>query len=54
MKAHLQLVGFKLADPRVARLVLFGLMLALAVLTHGSVAYADDCPGGSGGGCGGG
>jgi hypothetical protein len=54
MKARLQLAAIKLANPRVIRMVLLGLMLALAVLAPGSVAFADDCPGGSGGGCSGG
>ena len=51
MKARLQLAMIKLADPRAIRVVLLGLMLLLAALAPGSVAFADDCPGGSGGGC---
>jgi hypothetical protein len=54
MKARFQLAMIKVANPRVIRMVLLGLMLALAVLAPGSVALADDCPGGSGGSCGGG
>ena len=54
MKTRFQLGMLKLTDPRVLRVVLFGLMLALAALAHGSVAYANNCPGGSGGGCSGG
>lgn len=54
MKAHIQLGLLRLANPLAIRVVLFGLMVALAALAHSSVAYADSCPGGSGGSCGGG
>jgi hypothetical protein len=54
MKARVQLGLLRLADPRVIRAVLLGLMVAAMVLAQGSVAHADPCPGGSGGGCGGG
>lgn len=55
MKAQVQLGLLKLADPRMARIIVFVLMLALVMLGRGSVVYADNCPGGAGGGsCGGG
>ena len=55
MKLYVQLGLLKLADPRVARLLLLGLILMLALLGGSSTVYADGCPGGAGGGsCGGG
>jgi len=54
MKAHIQLGLLKLADPRVIRVLLIGLTLALALLAGGSVIYAGDCPASGTGGCGGG
>ncbi len=52
MKAQVKLYLLKMADPRLVRVVLFGLMLAFALLSHGSVVHADPCGGTSG--CGGG
>ncbi len=52
MKARIKLNLLKAGDPRLVRVVLFGLMLALALLSHGSVVHADPC--GSTSGCDGG
>ncbi len=43
MKAQITLNLLKAADPRFVRIVLFGLMLALVMLSHGSVVHADPC-----------
>ena len=53
MRARIQFALLRMIDPRIARIVLFGLMLALAMLGHGSVVHADPC-GGTGGCSGGG
>jgi hypothetical protein len=50
MKARIQVGLCKLADPRVARVLLVGLALTLMLLVPQSAIYA--CPGGSNGGCG--
>jgi hypothetical protein len=47
MKAHIQLGLLKLADPRIVRVLLVGLTLALALLAGSSVVYA--IPDGAGG-----
>jgi hypothetical protein len=52
MKARIQYGLLRVADPRIARIILFGLMLALAMLGHGSAVHADPC--GATTGCGGG
>jgi hypothetical protein len=52
MKARIQVGLLKLQDPRVIRVVLVGLALALMLLAPHATIYA--CPGGSSGGCGGG
>jgi hypothetical protein len=49
MKARMQVGLIKLSNPRVVRILLVGLALAMALLGPGAVAYAD--PGGCGGGC---
>jgi hypothetical protein len=54
MKTRIQLNLIKLSDPRVIRVLLLGLMLAMLLLGHGSIAHADSCPAGSNGGCSGG
>jgi hypothetical protein len=54
MKARIQFGLWKLADPRVVRILLVGLTLALTLLAGSSVIYAGDCPAGGGGACGGG
>ena len=54
MKTRIRLNLIKLSDPRVIRALLLGLTLALLLLGHGSIAYANSCPAGSNGGCGGG
>jgi hypothetical protein len=54
MKTRVQVALIKLADPRLVRMLLIGLTLALVLLSHTSVSWADTCPGGSGGGCDGG
>jgi hypothetical protein len=51
MKARIQVGLFKLADPRVTRVVLAGLALALMLVAPHFVVPA--CPAGSNGGCGG-
>ncbi len=53
MKARIKLNLLKLSDPRVVRAILFLLMLAVTLLSHGSVS-AQDCPGGGTSGCDGG
>jgi hypothetical protein len=50
MKARIQVGLVKLSDPRVARALLIGLMVALALLGTGSATFACT-PGGAGGGC---
>jgi hypothetical protein len=52
MKAQIQLGLLKLADPRLVQVLLVGLTLALAVLAHTGVVYAEPIAGGgpSGGG----
>ena len=53
MKAHIQFYLLKLTAPRaVQALLIISLILALALLSHNSVVYAN--PAGCGGGCGGG
>lgn len=53
MKARIQLATVKLLDPRVVRLLITVLILALAIFAPTSAAYATACPGGaSGGACG--
>ena len=52
MKARIQLNLLKLADPRVVRVLLVGLTLALTLLAGTGVVYAEPIGGGgtSGGG----
>jgi len=52
MKAHVQSGLLKLADPRVVRVLLIGLTLALTLLAGTGIAYANPAAGGgtSGGG----
>lgn len=52
MKAHIQVGLLRLADPRVVRALLVGLTLALALLAHTGVVYAE--PICDNGGCSGG
>ncbi len=52
MKARIQVGLSKLQDPRVVRVALVSLALALMLLAPHAAVYA--CPGGSSGGCGGG
>jgi hypothetical protein len=52
MKARIQIGLLKLVDPRVVRVLLVGLTLALMLLAHTGVVYAT--PDGNSGGCGGG
>ena len=47
MKAQFQLSLLKLADPRIVRVLLVGLTLALTLLAGSSVVYAS--PDGAGG-----
>ncbi len=53
MKTRIQLTLIKLSDPRMIRALLLGLVLALMLLGQGSIAYANTCPSGDNGGCGG-
>jgi len=52
MKAHIQFGLLKLTDPRVVRVLLVGLTLALALLASTGTVYANPIVGGgtSGGG----
>jgi hypothetical protein len=52
MKAQIQLGLLKLANPRLVRALLVGLTLALVLLGHTGIAYANPAAGGgtSGGG----
>ena len=52
MKTQVQLALVKLADPRVIRVLLIGLMLALTLLGTSGVVHAEPC--GSNTGCSGG
>jgi len=52
MKARIQLGLLKFADPRVVRVLLVGLTMALTLLAGTGVVYAE--PIGGSGGCGGG
>ena len=52
MKTRVQLGLLKLADPRVARFLLLGLMVALMLLGYAGEVHADPVCGE--GGCGGG
>jgi hypothetical protein len=52
MKARIQLGLLKLANPRLVRVLLVGLTLALTLLAGNSVIYA--CPASGSGICGGG
>jgi hypothetical protein len=52
MKARIQLGLLKVADPRIIRVLLVGLTLALTLLASTGVVYAT--PIGGGDGCGGG
>jgi hypothetical protein len=52
MKARIQFGLLKLADPRVVRVLLVGLTLALTLLASTGIVYAN--PDGGGTGCGGG
>jgi hypothetical protein len=52
MKSHIQFGLLKVADPRMVRVLLVGLTLALTLLTPVGVVYAN--PAGGSGGCGGG
>ena len=52
MKARIQFGLLKVTDPRVVRVVLIGLTLALTLLAHAGLVYA--APASGGGGCGGG
>jgi hypothetical protein len=52
MKARIQVGLVKLSNPRVIRIAMVGLALALALLGHPGVAFAE--PSGGDGGCGGG
>jgi hypothetical protein len=54
MKARIQFGLLKLANPRLVRVLLIGLTLALALLGHSSVIYGCYSPSGTDGGCGGG
>jgi hypothetical protein len=54
MKARIQFGLLKLADPRVIRVLLVGLTLALTLLAHSSVIYGCYVPDGATDGCGGG
>jgi hypothetical protein len=51
MKARMQVALIKLADPRVVRVVMIGLVLALTLL---GTSTAAAMPGGASGGCSGG
>jgi len=53
MKARIQLGLVKLTNPRLVRVLLVGLTLALALLAHSSVIYGCYDPAGATG-CGGG
>jgi hypothetical protein len=46
MKAHIQLGLLKLADPRIVRVLLVGLTVALMVLAGTGVVYANPIAGG--------
>jgi hypothetical protein len=52
MKARIQFGLLKLADPRVVRVLLVGLTMALMLLAHTGIVYANPIDGD--GGCGGG
>jgi hypothetical protein len=52
MKARTQVALIKLSDPRVVRVVLIGLVLAMTLLGTGTAAAL--APGGGSGGCTGG
>jgi hypothetical protein len=54
MKARIQIGLLKLANPRLVRVLLVGLTLALVLLGHSSVIYGCYDPAGAGEGCGGG
>jgi hypothetical protein len=53
MKARIQLGIHWLCRPQVVRLLLIGLTLALLLLATAPVAWANPCPDGASGGCGG-
>jgi len=48
MKAHMQFGLLKFADPRVVRVLLIGLTLAMMLLAGTGVVYANPAGGGSG------
>jgi hypothetical protein len=52
MKARMQVALIKLSDPRAVRVVMIGLVLAMALLGTGTAAALS--PGGASGGCSGG
>ncbi len=57
MTARMQLALMKMDDPRVVRVLMLGLAMVLALVTHGSPSGAEAvyaCPSTGGGGCTGG